>query len=256
MTDSAAGARGGSGGGTRTQRAWLSPLAETLVCGGVSGCAGKSATAPLSRLTILYQVHSLVTTKPNQPSYAPSVREALTKTLRREGWAALWKGNMCTCLHRFPCVLRSLLLRRRRCRYALRVLGLLLLLARLTVRLPLSLERYTAINFAAYDEARAHPLFFRDARGEPTPANRFAAGALAAAAATTACYPLDLVRARLMTQFVGRELCVLLRCRRPYAGTATLLLLLLLRRYRSRATPRPREPRPLLPRRQLTPPHP
>mmetsp|Transcript_7852 Transcript_7852/g.8996 ORF Transcript_7852/g.8996 Transcript_7852/m.8996 type:complete len:343 (-) Transcript_7852:71-1099(-) len=63
-----------------------------LFCGGVAGSTAKTLTAPLSRLTILYQVHSLVTTKKNRPKYAMKYNDGLRKIIER--------GT--SVLHRFP----------------------------------------------------------------------------------------------------------------------------------------------------------
>ncbi|KAF4318031.1 hypothetical protein BBO99_00007688 [Phytophthora kernoviae] len=51
---------------------------SVLFAGGVAGSVGKTVTAPLSRLTILFQV------------------------LKNEGALAFWKGNGASVLHRFP----------------------------------------------------------------------------------------------------------------------------------------------------------
>eukprot|EP00614_Pseudopedinella_elastica_P013392 CAMPEP_0172587800 /NCGR_PEP_ID=MMETSP1068-20121228/6810_1 /TAXON_ID=35684 /ORGANISM="Pseudopedinella elastica, Strain CCMP716" /LENGTH=114 /DNA_ID=CAMNT_0013382945 /DNA_START=9 /DNA_END=349 /DNA_ORIENTATION=- len=73
-----------------------------LVSGGVAGSVAKTLTAPLSRLTILFQVHSMVTTKPHAPQYAESLSSGLRKVLGKEGFLAFWKGNGTAVIHRFP----------------------------------------------------------------------------------------------------------------------------------------------------------
>ena len=66
---------------------------KQLFCGGVAGSAAKTVTAPLSRLTILFQVHSLVTTKENRPRYSTSFIGGFQKIVERGGFLSLWKGN-------------------------------------------------------------------------------------------------------------------------------------------------------------------
>ena len=66
---------------------------KQLFCGGVAGSAAKTVTAPLSRLTILFQVHSLVTTKENRPKFAMNFTGGFKKIVEREGVLSLWKGN-------------------------------------------------------------------------------------------------------------------------------------------------------------------
>jgi len=148
-----------------------------LFCGGVAGAAAKSLTAPFSRLTILYQVHSMVTTKQARPKYATTLRGGVQKIVERGGIVALWKGNGTSVLHRFP---------------------------------------FSAINFYVYENVldalngiqRSH----EDEDGHPDAAppataklSRFVAGATAGTVACVACYPLDLIRTRLTTELEGRE---------------------------------------------------
>ena len=78
---------------------WL----KQLFCGGVAGACAKTVTAPLSRIAMLYQVHSLVSTKGKvNPNYAEGVVDAGKKIIQREGPTAFWRGNGTSCLHRFP----------------------------------------------------------------------------------------------------------------------------------------------------------
>ena len=117
----------------------------------------------LSRLAMLFQVHSLVSTKGKvNPEYASSLTEAAYKVMQREGFRAFWKGNGTSVLHRFP---------------------------------------YSSINFYTYE--KAYSLLGADAEGSSnfaTATRRFLAGATAGTTAVIACYPLDLIRTRLTTQ--------------------------------------------------------
>ncbi|PNH12988.1 Mitochondrial substrate carrier family protein P [Tetrabaena socialis] len=71
-------------------------------CGGVSGALAKTCTAPLARLTILYQVRALTAIGPPGCSTAPGLVAALRHVVATEGVRSLWKGNMVTILHRIP----------------------------------------------------------------------------------------------------------------------------------------------------------
>ena len=148
-----------------------------LVCGGVAGSVAKTVTAPFSRLTILYQVHSLVTTKGHRPRFAMSMTEGVQKIVERGGVRSLWKGNGTSVLHRFP---------------------------------------FSAINFFVYenvlDGLNGRSRAPEDEDGHPDPQrrqttgwSRLVAGATAGSMACVACYPLDLVRTRLTTELEGRE---------------------------------------------------
>jgi len=64
---------------------------KQLFCGGMAGSVAKSVTAPLSRLTILYQVHPMVTTKESRPKFSMTIRGGLAKIIERGGLMSLWK---------------------------------------------------------------------------------------------------------------------------------------------------------------------
>ncbi|KAG8374351.1 hypothetical protein BUALT_Bualt11G0122800 [Buddleja alternifolia] len=71
-----------------------------LLAGGIAGAFSKTCTAPLARLTILFQVqgmHSDVAVM-NKPCIW---REAL-RIVNEEGFRAFWKGNLVTIAHRLP----------------------------------------------------------------------------------------------------------------------------------------------------------
>ncbi|ETV65806.1 hypothetical protein H257_17546 [Aphanomyces astaci] len=133
--------------------------ASVLFAGGVAGSIGKTFTAPLSRLTILYQVHSMVTPT-HKDKFSGSLSQAFMKVVRREGVFALWKGNGASVVHRFP---------------------------------------YSAVNFFTYEWMK--DAFDTRQSGITSPMlTRFVSGAVAAATSTTVCYPIDLIRTRLITQ--------------------------------------------------------
>ena len=151
---------------------------KQLFCGGMSGAVAKTVTAPLSRLTILYQVHPMVTTKENRPKFSMTIRGGLSKIVERGGIMSLWKGNGTSCLHRFP---------------------------------------FSAINFYCYEgmlDILNGPQRLSDEDEDRDVSNptkevstfsRLVAGAVAGTTACVACYPLDLVRTRLTTQMDGKE---------------------------------------------------
>ncbi|KAJ6726990.1 MITOCHONDRIAL SUBSTRATE CARRIER FAMILY PROTEIN [Salix purpurea] len=71
-----------------------------LVAGGVAGALSKTCTAPLARLTILFQLqgmHSDVATLRKA-----SIWHEASRVIREEGFSALWKGNLVTIAHRLP----------------------------------------------------------------------------------------------------------------------------------------------------------
>ena len=65
--------------------------AEAVLCGGLAGCASKTAMAPLERARILLQV-----------GRDTSFVEALRRVWRTEGLQGLWAGNGASILRVFP----------------------------------------------------------------------------------------------------------------------------------------------------------
>jgi len=138
---------------------------KLLLSGGIAGALSKSCTAPLARLTILYQVDGLghVATNTSQANKL-GISEILKRIVRQEGLSALWKGNGVTIVHRLP---------------------------------------YSAANFWTYEKINElwkqnlpaqGPLAIGDV------ARRLVAGGIAGLSACTLAYPLDLVRTRLAAQ--------------------------------------------------------
>ncbi|XP_044461305.1 mitochondrial substrate carrier family protein B-like isoform X1 [Mangifera indica] len=71
-----------------------------LLAGGVAGALSKTCTAPLARLTILFQVQGM-------RSDAVALRKAsiwreASRIVNEEGFRAFWKGNLVTIAHRLP----------------------------------------------------------------------------------------------------------------------------------------------------------
>ncbi|ONK76877.1 uncharacterized protein A4U43_C02F780 [Asparagus officinalis] len=71
-----------------------------LLAGGVAGAVSKTCTAPLARLTILFQVQGM-------HSDASTLRKAsiwreASRIVYEEGFRAFWRGNLVTIAHRLP----------------------------------------------------------------------------------------------------------------------------------------------------------
>ncbi|XP_059628069.1 uncharacterized protein LOC132270884 [Cornus florida] len=71
-----------------------------LLAGGVAGAVSKTCTAPLGRLTILFQVQGM-------HSDVAALRKAsiwheASRIVGEEGFRAFWKGNLVTIAHRLP----------------------------------------------------------------------------------------------------------------------------------------------------------
>lgn len=139
---------------------------KLLLSGGVAGAFSKSCTAPLARLTILYQVNGLQPSAGGGglPSLRLGVAAALRHVVRTEGLRALWRGNGVTIIHRLP---------------------------------------YSSANFWTYEQVnewwkRHIPSQGPLALGDVT--RRLVAGGVAGMSACTLAYPLDLVRTRLAAQ--------------------------------------------------------
>lgn len=174
--------------------------AKQLFCGGIAGAVAKTLTAPFSRLTILFQVHSMVTTKEHRPKFATSLRGGVDKIIERGGIAALWRGNMTSVLHRFPYSAIN---------FAVYEHTLDLLTAHgrkhaevheTTAQL---VRRMTKIVMPHEDDS--HDDTASSSPDNTKPLHKFLAGAVAGTTACLACYPLDLVRTRLTTELEGHE---------------------------------------------------
>lgn len=148
----------------------LSPAQKTMIAGGVAGSAAKTVTAPLSRLTILYQIGNVLEHESSVPGckeskeFKGSLLNSFRRVVREEGFKAFWKGNLTSVLHRFP---------------------------------------YSAINFSSYEICRK--FFSSTLDTSESPMLRFVSGAIAGGLACTACYPLDIVRTRLTVALGNRK---------------------------------------------------
>ncbi|XVE96945.1 hypothetical protein REPUB_Repub02eG0267900 [Reevesia pubescens] len=137
---------------------------QQLIAGGIAGAFSKTCTAPLARLTILFQVqgmHSDVSAL----SKASIWREA-SHIINEEGFRAFWKGNLVTIAH----------------------------------RLPYSSVNFYA--YERYKSLLQSILCLENQRGNASAdlCVHFVGGGLAGMTAASATYPLDLVRTRLAAQ--------------------------------------------------------
>ncbi|KAK9815221.1 hypothetical protein WJX72_000172 [[Myrmecia] bisecta] len=136
---------------------------KLLLAGGVAGAVSKTATAPLARLTILYQVQGMHQAHGKRVS----LQQAVTQIIRQEGVRALWKGNMVTIIHRLPYSAVNFW----------------------------AYERFTELwhqHFPGSTAGHGH--------GRTDILRRLTAGGAAGMCACTLAYPLDLVRTRLAAQ--------------------------------------------------------
>jgi hypothetical protein len=69
---------------------------KTVIAGGCAGVVSKTITAPFARMAILYQINAFATTQRG------SLLASGLQVYREEGLASFWKGNLTSCIHRFP----------------------------------------------------------------------------------------------------------------------------------------------------------
>ncbi|GAB9472074.1 hypothetical protein Gpo141_00009266 [Globisporangium polare] len=149
---------------------------QNLVCGGIAGCASRTAVAPLERLKILFQVQDylsqekavvggagrstggVTTATVAVPKYN-GVWSSLRRIGAEEGFRGYFRGNGANCARVFP---------------------------------------YTAIQFAAFE--RMKPLLLSDGATSLSPLQKLLGGATAGVVSVIFTYPLDFVRARLTVQ--------------------------------------------------------
>ncbi|CAN1173914.1 Mitochondrial substrate carrier family protein B [Linum perenne] len=197
-----------------------------LVAGGVAGALSKTCTAPLARLTILFQIqgmHSNVATLRKA-----SIWHEASRIMREEGVRAFWKGNLVTIAHRLPysCggmagvtaatatypldLVRTRLAAQTNVIYyrgighALKTIckeeGVLGLYKGLGATL-LGVGPNIALSFSVYESLRS--LWQSHRPDDPTVGVSLACGSLSGIASSTATFPLDLVRRRKQLEGAG-----------------------------------------------------
>ncbi|KAG7346243.1 mitochondrial carrier protein [Nitzschia inconspicua] len=188
--------------------------AKQLFCGGIAGSVAKTITAPLSRLTILFQVHSMVTTKHDRPKFSMTLKGGFNKIVERGGLRSLWRGNMTSVLHRFPYSAINFfvyentldILTGMKVDHNEKVETVGNLARRITARIiPKDGEGGAEEYYEQHrqqQQQQHQPSYSED---NTSASHKFLAGAVAGSVAVSACYPLDLVRTRLTTQLEGHE---------------------------------------------------
>jgi hypothetical protein len=188
-----------------------SEAARQLFCGGVAGSVAKTLTAPFSRLTILFQVHSMVTTKEHRPKFAMSLSSGFRKIVERGGVFSLWKGNATSVLHRFPYSAINFYVYE----HTLDALsGMTTTVAAAVKTREEKIEtqrqlvrRMSRVLMSEEEENDSidRRVYSRQEMEETPALHKFIAGATAGSIACMACYPLDLVRTRLTTEMEGKK---------------------------------------------------
>ncbi|KAJ9694818.1 hypothetical protein PVL29_010341 [Vitis rotundifolia] len=135
-----------------------------LLAGGIAGAFSKTCTAPLARLTILFQVQGMQSDVATLSK--ASIWHEASRIVHEEGFRAFWKGNLVTIVHRLPYSSVNF--------YAY--------------------ERYKSF-FQSISGIESH-------KGNVSAdmSVHFVSGGLAGITAASATYPLDLVRTRLAAQ--------------------------------------------------------
>ncbi|KAK3160320.1 hypothetical protein QOZ80_1BG0057980 [Eleusine coracana subsp. coracana] len=139
--------------------------AAHLAAGGFAGAVSKTSTAPLARLTILFQVAGMHSDAAALRKY--SIWNEASRIVQEEGFGAFWKGNLVTIVHRLPYSAISFY----------------------------SYERYKNL-------LQVVPGLDRDSNYVGVV--RLLGGGLAGITAASVTYPLDVVRTRLATQKTTR----------------------------------------------------
>ncbi|CAI0411151.1 unnamed protein product [Linum tenue] len=197
-----------------------------LLAGGLAGALSKTCTAPLARLTILFQIqgmHSNVATLEKA-----SIWHEASRIVREEGVRAFWKGNLVTIAHRLPyscggmagitaatttypldlvrtrLAAQTNVLYYRGIGHALQTIcreeGVLGLYKGLGATL-LGVGPNIALSFSVYESLRS--LWQSQRPDDHTVAVSLACGSLSGIASSTVTFPLDLVRRRKQLEGAG-----------------------------------------------------
>ena len=129
---------------------------EYLVCGGAAGAVSRTLIAPIERVKIIYQI--------NSARQMQGYGALFAELVRREGLAALWRGNSAAVLRVVPYMAVQFLTFEK------------------------AKERLSASPLAAYGFSQGSPLL------------HLVSGSTAGATAVLLTYPLDFARAQLAMQ--------------------------------------------------------
>ena len=89
-----------AGGATGTAKRLLDS-SRMLLAGGTAGAIARTATAPLDRIKLLFQVQAVPSSGTSATAYT-GVGQAALKIWREEGVTAFWKGNGTNIVRIFP----------------------------------------------------------------------------------------------------------------------------------------------------------
>lgn len=73
------------------------PTIAAFCAGGIAGAVSRTVVSPLERLKILMQIQSV-----GRDAYKLSVKDALGKMWREEGWRGFMRGNGTNCIRIVP----------------------------------------------------------------------------------------------------------------------------------------------------------
>lgn len=163
----------------------LSQDCKRLISGGIAGAISKTCTAPLSRMTILFQVHA----SHHQRGYM----KTFCNIYRQEGMSSFWRGNLTSVLHRIPYSAFNFFAYE----YLKGVLGI-------------SPHSNISVNDSANKSAVIGRMF---------------AGASAGVTACLLTYPFDIVRTRLAVQTNNKKYSGIIDCLRNIAHKEGFLAL-------------------------------
>ncbi|CAH8268540.1 unnamed protein product [Arabidopsis lyrata] len=137
---------------------------ERLLAGGIAGAFSKTCTAPLARLTILFQIQGMQSEAAILSS--PNIWHEASRIVKEEGFRAFWKGNLVTVAHRLP--------------YG-------------------AVNFYAYEEYKTFLHSNPVLQSYKGNAGLDISVH-FVSGGLAGLTAASATYPLDLVRTRLSAQ--------------------------------------------------------
>ncbi|KAG4964752.1 hypothetical protein JHK85_039727 [Glycine max] len=143
-----------------------------LLAGGVAGAFSKTCTAPLARLTILFQIQGMHSNVAALRKV--SIWNEASRIIHEEGFRAFWKGNLVTIAHRLP--------------YS-------------------SVNFYSYEHYKKLLKMVPRLQSHRDNVSADLCVH-FVGGGMAGITAATSTYPLDLVRTRLAAQTVGPSIAI------------------------------------------------